>query len=137
MPKFVFWLGPAPSPWEPLTAIEEGIGGSETAAIHLSRELALLGHQVVVYADIHQAMDIDADDDGKYPCSVDVEWLPYRKMPAHLSCDVFVSSRQPEARQRAVSGCTTSKAAGSWPRASAAMRTKAGALPWPMSGTAL
>jgi glycosyltransferase involved in cell wall biosynthesis len=105
MPKFVFWLGPAPSPWDPLTAIEEGIGGSETAAIHLSRELALLGHQVVVYADIHQAMDIDADDDGKYPCSVDVEWLPYRKMPAHLSCDVFVSSRQPEARQRVLPSC--------------------------------
>jgi len=103
--KFVFWLGPAPSPWDPVTALEQGIGGSETAAIHMSRELALLGHEVVVYADVPQATSIDADEAGERLSSVDVEWLPYRKMSAYLSCDVFVSSRQPDARMRLLPDC--------------------------------
>ena len=88
-----------------MTAVETGVGGSETAAIHVSRELALLGHEVVVYADVPGATSIDADDAGSHPCSVDVEWIPYRKMPARLKCDVFVSSRQPEARARLLPAC--------------------------------
>lgn len=105
MAKFIFWLGPAPSPWDPLTALDQGIGGSETAAIHMSRELAKLGHVVVVYADIHEPMNIDADEAGSKPYTVDVEWIPYRKMTTALPCDVFVSSRQPESRQRFLPYC--------------------------------
>ena len=55
MAKIVLWLGPAVERWGVLTALDTGIGGSETAAIHMSRELALLGHEVVVYADVTEA----------------------------------------------------------------------------------
>ena len=105
MAKFVFWLGPAPSPWDPSAALKQGIGGSETAAIHLSRELALLGHEVVVYADVQAPCSDDVLVPGKLSPVSSVEWLPYRKMPARLKCDVFVSSRQPEARGRLLPAC--------------------------------
>ena len=105
MAKIVLWLGPAVERWDPLTALDTGIGGSETAAIHMSRELALLGHEVVVYADVTEARTIDADDAGRFPYSVDVEWLPYNKMPARLPCDLFISSRQPDARRLLLPHC--------------------------------
>jgi len=104
MAKIVIWLGPAVERWNPVTALETGIGGSETAAIHMSRELALLGHEVAVYADV-EPCSIDADDDGVFPHSVDVDWLPYGKMPARLPCDLFISSRQPEARRQLIPHC--------------------------------
>ena len=51
--KVVFWLGPAVGrTFDFATALGTGIGGSETAAIHLSRCLAALGHDVDVYADV-------------------------------------------------------------------------------------
>ena len=42
MAKIVFWLGPSPELWDPLTALDTGIGGSETAAIHMANQLTLL-----------------------------------------------------------------------------------------------
>jgi glycosyltransferase involved in cell wall biosynthesis len=105
MAKIVLWLGPSVEKWDPVTALETGIGGSETAAIHMSRELALLGHEVLVYANVDSACTTDADDSGRFPHSVDVDWLPYNKMPAHLPCDLFISSRQPDARQRLLPHC--------------------------------
>jgi len=101
--RFVFFLGPAPSPWDPVSALDQGVGGSETAAIHLSRELALLGHEVMVYADVSRVEEVNAEDDSPLPLSV--EWYPYRQMPARLPCDVFVSSRQPEARTLVLPHC--------------------------------
>ena len=105
MAKVIVWLGAAPFRWDPLTALETGIGGSETAAIHMSRELALLGHEVVVYADIAKAMSIDADDGGEFPCTVDVHWMPYREFVVGTECDLFISSRQPEARRQLQPKC--------------------------------
>ena len=105
MAKFVFWLGPAPSPWDPLTALDQGVGGSETAAIHVSRELARLGHEVEVYADVPEVLVEDSDPPCQLPCLADVKWIPYRQMPVYLPCDVFVSSRQPEARLKALPHC--------------------------------
>lgn len=92
--KVVFWLGPSIERWDPVTAIERGIGGSETAAIHVSRELERLGHDVEVYADIEGQV-----------CIAGVDWWPYGKLPAHSSCDLFVSSRQPEARRNLLLNC--------------------------------
>jgi glycosyltransferase involved in cell wall biosynthesis len=85
--RIVFWLGPAVEKLDPATAVERGVGGSETAAIHLSGELARLGHQVVVYADV--AEDVRHRD---------VAWMHYGWLEQyrHMACDVFVSSRQPE-----------------------------------------
>ena len=105
MAKIVFWLGAAPEPWDPLTALETGIGGSETAAIHMSRQLALLGHEVTVYSD-YPSQFIDADDEGQFPHTVDVEWRDYRSYgEGDRSCDLFISSRQPEARRKLLPRC--------------------------------
>ena len=87
MARVVFWLGPTiAGKFDPRTAIGTGIGGSETAAIHLTRELAALGHEVLVFADVvgqgtHQG----------------VEWRHGNDFPADLPCDLFISSRHPEA----------------------------------------
>jgi len=95
MAKIVFWLGSACEVWDPRTALGTGIGGSETAAIYMSRELAKLGHEVVVYADVPM------QDFGQ-----GVVWLPYRQALVNLqdgkkiACDLFVSSRSAEARHQ-------------------------------------
>ena len=91
MARVVFWLGPAVEKLDPATAIERGVGGSETAAIHLARGLAGLGHQVVVYADVAETARVDG-----------VEWMHYGWLEQyrHLACDVFVSSRQPEVARK-------------------------------------
>ena len=94
MAKIVFWLGPAAERFDPVTAIGRGIGGSETAAIRVAAELERLGHEVLVYADVECQAAVAG-----------VDWIPYGKMPENLSCDLFVSSRQPEARRRMRSRC--------------------------------
>jgi glycosyltransferase involved in cell wall biosynthesis len=115
MAKIVIWLGPAVETWDPLTALATGIGGSETAAIHMSNELAALGHEVVVYADILKVERILAPDGfkladldrGKRGCLIDklVEWFPYRMWRPGTVCDLFISSRQPEARRKLAPKC--------------------------------
>jgi glycosyltransferase involved in cell wall biosynthesis len=105
MAKIVIWLGAAPQAWNPHEALLKGIGGSETAAIHMSIELTLLGHQVTVYADVPLGTEPWA---VVPPGTVDlreVDWLPYSKMPEHEQCDLFISSRQPEARLNLVPDC--------------------------------
>ena len=47
----VIACGPTIEEWNPKTAAERGIGGSETAVIEVSRRLAAVGHQVRVYTD--------------------------------------------------------------------------------------
>jgi protein O-GlcNAc transferase len=84
----VFWLGRAPEPWDHHAAIEQGIGGSELAALRLTSELAKLGYKISVYADI-----ISVDSNDRNP-----RWFPYEhdSFPkALLSCDLLVSSRCP------------------------------------------
>lgn len=105
MAKIVFWLGPSPELWDPLTALDTGIGGSETAAIHMANQLTLLGHEVVVYANCPSQF-IDADEDGKFPNSMDVEWVNYQEsVVRNLDCDVFVSSRTPMAKRMLMVKC--------------------------------
>jgi glycosyltransferase involved in cell wall biosynthesis len=108
MAKIVFWLGPAVETWDPLTALDTGIGGSETAAIHMTRQLSLLGHNIKIYADVGCmfARTIDADV-GKFPHKLGlVEWFSYKEFkPGEVECDLFISSRQPEARRKLQPKC--------------------------------
>jgi glycosyltransferase involved in cell wall biosynthesis len=105
MAKIVIWLGAAPQTWDPHAALLKGIGGSETAAIHMSAALTRLGHQVEVYADVPPTTEpwiVVPPGTMDYR---EVDWLPYSKMPAHEKCDLFISSRQPEARRRLLPDC--------------------------------
>ena len=100
MAKIVIWLGPALSSFDPLTALHDGIGGSESAAIYISRELSNLGHEVHVYADVTgQSTAVDL-----LPHGLAVRWHPYPSFcPENLgslNCDLFISSRQHEARHQ-------------------------------------
>jgi glycosyltransferase involved in cell wall biosynthesis len=80
--RIVFYLGPCFERWDP-TSLDRGIGGSETAAIHMAHELAARGHNVNVYAD--------PETPGTY------EGVCYRRHEkfAGGQCDVFIASRAP------------------------------------------
>lgn len=77
----VFYLGAGPEPWDPRTPLTKGLGGSETAAIEMARELTRLGHRCVVYAE----------------ASGTFEGVEYRHHSSFhgARCDVFVASRAP------------------------------------------
>lgn len=117
MAKIVIWLGPSLDVWNFATALDKGIGGSETAAIHMSRQLALLGHQVVLYANVPDNPCKAVNFHFKYSEVVRITngvpvdeggvltVLPYQKMHEHEPCDLFISSRQPEARRKLSPNC--------------------------------
>ena len=102
--RVVVWTGAAWETWGP-GSLQTGIGGSEAAAVYLSRELARLGHEVEVAGQV-----TPCEDQGvRY-----VDYIEYLRgdspvTPARkLECDVFVSSRdlravdvlRPDARLR-------------------------------------
>lgn len=81
--KIAIWTGPAWETWGP-NSLETGIGGSETAAIRVATELARRGHAVEVVGQVT-------------PCEHEgVRYVDYVKYP-RIECDVFVSSRFPQA----------------------------------------
>lgn len=80
--RIVFYLGPCFERWDP-TSLDRGIGGSETAAIHMARELAARGHNVNVYADPEMP--------GTF---AGVCYHRHEKFQGE-QCDVFISSRAP------------------------------------------
>ncbi len=49
-PLVVLFLGGGWEPWDETYLEKEGIGGSETAAIWMARELAEIGYEVKVFA---------------------------------------------------------------------------------------
>lgn len=83
--KIVIWTGPAWEPWSP-TSLKTGIGGSETAAIFMSTELARRGHDVHVLG-MHDGV------------TNDVKYVHHQKALAEngpwKDSDVFITSRQP------------------------------------------
>jgi len=85
----VIFTGPALEPWNPDTLQAGGMGGSETMAWELSRQLVALGHRVRVFADCL----------GREGLFEGVEWLDFRRFRG-LACDVLLSSRQPAAVDR-------------------------------------
>ena len=54
--KIVIWTGAAWEPWGPSSVDGGGIGGSETAAINMARELSWRGHEVVMFGE-HQGFE--------------------------------------------------------------------------------
>jgi len=78
------WTGPAWETWSP-DSLSTGIGGSETAAIQMSKHLTQRGHKVTVHGVVEGTWD-------------DVTYVHYgntlnRSIP--IPCDVLVTSRQP------------------------------------------
>lgn len=105
--KIVIWTGAAWERWGP-PSVDGGIGGSETAAVHMARELALRGHEVVMFGD-HEGYEGKWDHFADAP-SAPVTYRRYQEVmvdPKLLECDVLVSSRdkhvarlQPKARAK-------------------------------------
>lgn len=79
--QVVIWTGPAPEPWDPKTPNQKGLGGSETAAIEMAKNLVACGHEVKVYAE----------------CSGWFDGVDYRHHSTFTGaqCDVFIASRAP------------------------------------------
>lgn len=84
--SIVLWTGPAVEPWKPSSPNTTGLGGSETAAIEMAKHLTKLGHKVLVYSDCAL---MEGNYDG-------VEYHHYSEFNG-CECDVFISSRQPNA----------------------------------------
>lgn len=104
--KIIFWLGPSWEVWNPDSILDGGIGGSETAAIHMATELARWGHEVVVYGqfDSHVTWPTEPSvrDHPKGIWREGARFLDYRTVTEDtckypLECDVFISSRCKEA----------------------------------------
>ncbi len=79
--KIGIWTGPAWEKWSPNSINNGGIGGSETAVVHMARELSKRGHEVHVFATW------DGFDGG-------VQYTNFEAVKG-FSGDVLVSSRQP------------------------------------------
>ena len=80
----VLFIGKSMESWCPDTLVKGGIGGSETAAIEMTRRFAAAGHKVRVFGD---CQNLEGIYDG-------VKYLHYEKFP-NTECDVFITSRQP------------------------------------------
>ena len=76
--------GTAEQVWGP-SSIEKGVGGSEEAAIYLSRQLAALGYCVRVYGNPPME-EWGTDEHG-------VVWLPFYAYRSDLAPDAFISWR--------------------------------------------
>jgi glycosyltransferase involved in cell wall biosynthesis len=98
--KIVIWTGPAWETWGG-DSLLTGIGGSEAAAVYLSRELALLGHEVEVVGQVRPSEErrgpgtvrfVDHREFAEYG-----GWGPQAgqvlREGRRVECDVFVSSR--------------------------------------------
>lgn len=91
--KICIWTGHAFEPWGLWSTDEGGIGGSETAAVHMGMELAKLGHDVAMFGE-HQGKE--GFFAPMFPASGVVRYVDFRRAlekPELLACDVFVSSR--------------------------------------------
>lgn len=82
--RIAMYVGGGCEPWNPKTAMETGIGGSETAAMEMAKRLVARGHSVVLYGDCEK---LEGTFDG-------VEYLHFDKFK-DVECDVLVTSRRP------------------------------------------
>ena len=83
------FCGPGFTNWSPKQLTDpQGsfVGGSEEAVINMARELAKLGHEVIVYCD-------PGRDEGEYD---GVKYLPYFKFNRLDHFNIIVAWRQPE-----------------------------------------
>jgi len=82
----VVFVGPSMERWTPATAARDGIGGSETAVIEMTKRWAADGHRCRVYGDC----------DGMEGFYDGVEYLHHERFPG-TECDVLVASRRADA----------------------------------------
>jgi hypothetical protein len=99
--KIVIWTGPAWETWG-ADSLLTGIGGSEAAAVYISRELARLGHEVEVVGMVRPSevrygsgvvRFVDFTEYHEYSSSPSYSMGPLRLGRGRMECDVFVSSR--------------------------------------------
>ncbi len=84
----IIWTGPGWENWSPKSLDTTGIGGSETAAVCMARELTKIGHKVTV---LSQCGDMEGQYDG-------VNYAHFEratKHPEDFPSDIFISSRHP------------------------------------------
>ncbi len=85
-PRLGMFCGATATPWGHRSIEKGGVGGSETAVIRMSTELAKLGWGVEVYGFM------EPEDEGLH---AGVNWLPYWRFPGKDSFDIFISWRTP------------------------------------------
>lgn len=90
--RIVIYTGPAWETWGPRSVLEGGIGGSETAAVHVARQLVMLGHEVSVVGQV-----VPGSDEVSPGKAVEYADLRTYDRPGLIECDAFVSSRIPQA----------------------------------------
>lgn len=83
-PRIIFFCGKALEPWAPPSLVA-GIGGSETAVVHVAQHFADIGYKV----DVYNTPDYLEGEYGGVGY-----WGPERLRPGE-SCDVLVSWRNP------------------------------------------
>ena len=79
--KLVFYCGTSYEDWDD-TSMQDGIGGSEEAVIHMARQLAKLGWEVEVYNQCRQAGERQG-----------VRWCPIWEYDPAMTADVFIAWR--------------------------------------------
>lgn len=84
----VFYLGQGWEKWDETNLVTGGIGGSETAAIWMAREMAKLGYQVKMFADPSSDHMDSSGDDVEY-----IHWSKYEKFAKSTFIDFLISSR--------------------------------------------
>lgn len=95
-PRIIFWCGRSLEPWAPPTLTTTGIGGSETAVVHIAKKFAEKGYRVDVY---NGAERFEGVYDG-------VGYFDPGRLRAGEKCDVLVSWRNPGAYQLPVEAKT-------------------------------
>ncbi len=87
--KLVIYTGPAWERWSPLSVDAGGIGGSETCVVHVARQFAQRGWEVIVFGD---CAGLEGTYDG-------VQYRHHGRFGEFLrlgEIDLFISSRRPE-----------------------------------------
>ena len=82
--NIALYVGFGCEPWNPDTIAKKGMGGSETAAMEMSKRLVKLGHRVRLYGD---CPGLEGTFDG-------VEYVHYTKF-RNVKCDILITSRRP------------------------------------------
>jgi glycosyltransferase involved in cell wall biosynthesis len=88
-PLFVIHTGLAWERWNGASLENEGLGGSETAAIYIAQEFSRKGYRAIVFGDCQ----------GKEIVHQGVEYLDYHRFDEFSNStymDIFVSARRPE-----------------------------------------
>jgi tetratricopeptide (TPR) repeat protein len=75
------YCGQTTQEWSP-ASVEDGVGGSEEACIHMARSLQKLGYNITVYSTI----DSEYDDGG-------ILYIPYQKFPKNDQFNILIGWR--------------------------------------------